>query len=123
MAAPMRMPPIMTLPRTTSTAAVNTKARSFSGTEKPPHRLFSTIYSNSLSFYVDGQVQGSTAASQYWTAAPDCGQNGSVTITKDLGNSTALASTYEVIDDYGDLWWTGVINFEANTCTSIELTP
>ena len=81
------------------------------------------IYSNSLSFYVDGQIQGSTAASQYWTAAPDCGQNGSVTITKDLGNSTALASTYEVIDDYGDLWWSGVINFEANTCTSIELTP
>jgi len=81
------------------------------------------IYSNSLSFYVDGQIQGSTATTQFWTAAPECGQNASITITKDLGNSTALASTYEVIDDYGDSWWSGIINFEANTCTKIELTP
>lgn len=82
-----------------------------------------SIYSNSLSFYVDGQIEGSTATSQYWTGAPECGQNGSITITKALGASTALASTYEVIDDYGDLWWSGIINFEANTCSSIELVP
>ncbi len=40
-----------------------------------------------------------------------------------LSGSTSLASSYEVIDDYGDMWWSGIINFEANTCTSIELTP
>lgn len=78
--------------------------------------------SASLSFYVDGQIVGSTSASVYWTAAPDCGDNASITITKDLGKSTALAATYEVVDDWGDTWWSGVLNFEANTCTAVELT-
>lgn len=78
--------------------------------------------SASLSFYVDGQVVGSTSTSVYWTGAPDCGDNASITITKDLGKSTALASTYEVVDDWGDVWWSGVINFEANTCLQLELT-
>ena len=78
--------------------------------------------SASLSFYVDGQIVGSTATSVYWTGAPNCGDNASITITKDLGNSTSLAATYEVIDDFGDTWWSGVLNFEANTCLQLELT-
>jgi hypothetical protein len=80
------------------------------------------IYTNSLSFYVDGQIIGSTAANQFWTGAPNCGDNASITVSKDLGGATSLAFDYEVIDDYGDTWWTGTINFVANTCTSLELT-
>ena len=80
------------------------------------------IYSTSLNFYIDGQIVGSTATSQFWTAAPDCGDNASITITKDLGNATSLASTYEVIDNYGDVVWTGTVNFVANTCLQLELT-
>ena len=38
------------------------------------------------------------------------------------GLSTSLAATYEVVDDWGDTWWSGVLNFEANTCTAVELT-
>ena len=29
-----------------------------------------------LTFYINGEVVGSTATSVYWTASPDCGQNG-----------------------------------------------
>ncbi len=78
--------------------------------------------SASLNFYVDGQIVGSTATNQYWTSAPDCGANASITITKDMGKATALAATYEVVDDWGDTWWSGVLNFEANTCLAVELT-
>lgn len=75
----------------------------------------------SLTYYVDDQVVGSSAANVFWTGAPDCGQNGSVTVTKDLGASSNLSYTYKVVDDTGFEYWNGVANFTANTCTSIEL--
>ncbi|MDE0872071.1 MAG: hypothetical protein OSA37_09155 [Flavobacteriales bacterium] len=80
------------------------------------------IYTNSLSFYVDGQIVGSTSANQFWTGAPNCGDNASITVSKNLGGASSLAFDYEVIDDYGDTWWYGTTNFVANTCTTLELT-
>jgi hypothetical protein len=80
-------------------------------------------YGKSLEFYVDGQLVGSTAAAVYWNGAPDCGQNGSITVTKDLGSVPTRAATYEVYDEDGYMWWSGIVNFDANTCTSFELTP
>ena len=47
------------------------------------------------------------------------------TVTKDLGNSfqeEAYAAVYEVIDDAGYTVWSGIVNFQANTCYAIELT-
>ncbi len=79
---------------------------------------FATAYS----FYVDGILVGSQAVSTYWTAAPDCGQNGSITVTWDLGSSTAYMAEYEVIDDAGYTVWWGNLLIEANTCTALELT-
>ena len=79
---------------------------------------FATAYS----FYVDGELVGSQAVSTYWTGAPECGQNGSLTVTKDLGNVTSYASVYEVIDDAGYTVWSGIVNFQANTCVAYELT-
>lgn len=77
----------------------------------------------SLTYYVNGQVVGSSSADVYWSGAPDCGQNGSVTVTQNLGNTTNLVYDYSVVDDTGYEIWSGVANFTANTCTSIELTP
>lgn len=79
-------------------------------------------FATSYMFYADGQLVGSQAVSMYWTASPDCGQTSSITITKDMGNNTAMDGTYEVVDDQGFTVWQGVINFQANTCISIELT-
>ncbi|WP_417265220.1 hypothetical protein [Brumimicrobium sp.] len=74
-----------------------------------------------LTYYVDGQVVGSSATNVYWTAAPTCGQNSSITVTKDLGVATNRSYPYYVKDQLGVNRWSGVLNFSANTCESIEL--
>ena len=76
----------------------------------------------SLTYYVDGQLVGSSAANIYWDVAPDCGQDASLTITKNLGAVKTQAYTYKVLDQTGWEYWSGVLNFNANTCTSLELT-
>lgn len=73
----------------------------------------------SLTYYVDGQVVGSSAASVYWTGTPDCGQ--SVSITKDLGSVKNKSYSYSVKDQTGFEYWYGVLNFTANTCSGQEL--
>ena len=77
--------------------------------------------SNQLTFTVDGNIVGSTASNVFWTSSPNCGQNGSITVTMDLGNSTNLAGNYSVRDQDDFEIWAGVVNFTANTCSSIEL--
>jgi hypothetical protein len=75
----------------------------------------------SLTFTVDGSIVGSTSSSIYWTSAPDCGDNGSITITKNLGNAKNKSYTYNVKDQTGFVYWSGVLNFTANTCFALEL--
>ncbi|MFT5253171.1 MAG: hypothetical protein ACI87N_002200 [Flavobacteriales bacterium] len=75
-----------------------------------------------LTFYVDNQVVGSTAASVYWTASPDCGDNASITVTKDLGGVKTQSYSFSVKDQTGFQYWSGTLNFNANTCTETELT-
>lgn len=74
-----------------------------------------------LTYYVDGQVVGSSATSVFWNSIPECGQNSSVTVTKDLGGSKSNAYTYSIKDQTGFEYWSGVLNFSANTCQKIEL--
>ena len=58
-------------------------------------------FATSYTFYVDNDIVGSQAVSIYWQGAPDCGQNASITVTKDLGISTIYPAVYEVVDDAG----------------------
>lgn len=76
----------------------------------------------SLIFYLNGQIIGSTATSVYWTGAPACGQNGSITVTEDLGNVKTQAYTLSVKDQTGFEYWNAVLNVNANTCLAMELT-
>ena len=75
----------------------------------------------SLTYYVDDILIGSSAAGVFWTSAPDCGQDASITITKNLGNVKTQSYTYKVIDQTGFVYWNGTLNFNANTCFKIEL--
>jgi len=75
----------------------------------------------SLTFYVDGKVVGSSATSVYWTGKPNCGQNGSITVTKNLGKVKSKSFTYSVKDDTGYEHWKGTVEFKANTCEPIQL--
>tara|TARA_B110000459_G_scaffold176153_1_gene200025 strand:- start:157 stop:639 length:483 start_codon:yes stop_codon:yes gene_type:complete len=74
-----------------------------------------------LTYYVDGEIVGSSAASVYWTGAPNCGQAASVTVKRDLGNAKNLSYSYSVIDDTGWEYWHGIANFTTNTCVDIQL--
>ncbi|MDX1350626.1 MAG: hypothetical protein R3279_10285, partial [Putridiphycobacter sp.] len=81
--------------------------------------LFGT---STLTYYVDGAIIGSSAANVYFTAAPECGSQGTVSITKDLGIAKNKTYSYKVLNDSGSEIWEGTHNFEANSCTAIELT-
>lgn len=77
----------------------------------------------SLTYYVDGDIVGSSSTSVYWsgTSAPDCGQDGSVTGTKDLGSEKAHTYSYSVIDQTEWEYWSGTLDFSANTCLAVKL--
>ncbi|HEX7494173.1 MAG TPA: hypothetical protein VF346_08130 [Bacteroidales bacterium] len=74
-----------------------------------------------LTFYLDGQVIGSSATSVYWTSAPLCGDNGSITVTEDLGKVKTHAYTFSVKDQTGFEYWNGIVNIDANTCLQTNL--
>ena len=74
-----------------------------------------------LTYYVDGVIVGSSATSVYYPSAPNCGQNGSITVTKDLGSSKIMSATYSVKDQTGYEYFSGTVNFNANTCSTLQL--
>jgi hypothetical protein len=74
-----------------------------------------------LTVYLNGQIVGSSAASVYWTAAPECSQNGSISFTEDLGKVKTHAYTMSVKDQTGFEYWTATVNIDANTCTQYQL--
>lgn len=75
-----------------------------------------------LTFFINGSVVGSSATSVYWTAAPVCGDNASITVTEDLGKVKTHAYTLSVKDQTGFEYWNSVINIDANTCLQFQLT-
>lgn len=74
-----------------------------------------------LTFYVDGEIVGSTATSVYWTASPTCGSNASITVTKNLGGVKTQSYSYRVEDQTGWEYYNGTLNFNANSCFALEL--
>jgi hypothetical protein len=74
-----------------------------------------------LTFYINGGIVGSTATSIFWATAPVCGQNGSITVTEDLGKVKTLAYTLSVKDQTGFEYWNAAVNVTANTCIQFQL--
>lgn len=76
----------------------------------------------SLTYYVDNNIVGSSAANVYWSGtSPDCGTTGLVTVSKNLGGFKTQAYAYEIVDQDGWIYWQGTLNFNANTCFSLQL--
>ncbi len=75
-----------------------------------------------LTFYLDGEVIGSSATSVYWEDAPDCGENGSISVSVDMGNNKTRNYTLSVKDQDNFEYWNTTLPFEANTCMAIGLT-
>jgi hypothetical protein len=74
-----------------------------------------------LTFYLNTQVIGSQAATVFWPAAPDCGQNGSITVTEDLGKVKTHAFLLSVKDQTGHEYWSSTVNVDANSCLQFQL--
>ena len=74
-----------------------------------------------LIYTVDGEVVGTQNVNIYWTGAPDCNQDGSITVTKDLGSDKSKSFTYSVKDEFDYEIWGGNMQFDANTCWGHEL--
>lgn len=74
-----------------------------------------------LTYYVNGAVVGSSAASVYFTGAPNCGQSSSITVVKDLGSDKTKSYTYSVKDQTGHEYYGGNVTITANTCLKLEL--
>ena len=75
----------------------------------------------SLTFYINGAIIGSTVTSIFWPTAPVCAQNGSITVTEDLGNVKTKAYTLSVKDQTGFEYWNASVNVVANTCIQFQL--
>lgn len=75
----------------------------------------------SIGFYLNGDVIGSTQAKNFWLSSPICGETGSLTVQKDLGNVKTLEYTLSVKDQTGFEYWNAPVNFAANTCIQFQL--
>lgn len=76
---------------------------------------------SALTFYINGGIVGSTVTSIFWASAPVCGQNGSITVTEDLGNLKTKVYTLSVKDQTGFEYWNAPVNVTANTCIQFQL--
>ena len=74
-----------------------------------------------LTYYVNGDVVGSSATSVFWPVEPFCGDDGSITVTEDLGNSKRRTYELSVKDQDGNEYWNVDLILEANTCLIMEL--
>jgi hypothetical protein len=74
-----------------------------------------------LTFYLNGEVIGSSAASVFWPNAPFCGADGSITVTEDLGKNKAQVFTLSVKDQDSFEYWNTKVTLEGNTCLALKL--
>jgi len=81
----------------------------------------SLMGSSQLYYYVDNELVGIQDAGVYFSTVPECGTDGLVTITKELGNS--LSKTFNVVvkDQDNLLVFNANLNFEADECYILEL--
>jgi hypothetical protein len=74
-----------------------------------------------LTFTLSGQDAGSLPTSTFWTKAPVCGQDGSITVIEDLGKVKTKPFILSVKDQRGNEYWAATLNLDANTCTQFQL--
>jgi hypothetical protein len=74
-----------------------------------------------LTYSLNSQVIDSRVTSIYWTTTPLCGDNGSISVTEDLGKVKTKAYSLSVKDQTGFEYWKATVNFDANTCTQFQL--
>lgn len=75
----------------------------------------------SLIIEVNGQNAASTGTNVYWTAEPNCGDPGSISVSMSLGDSKAQTYSYRIVDQTGWVYWESTVTIQANTCQPVQL--
>jgi len=77
---------------------------------------------DSLHFYLNEELIGSTEAKTYRTTAPNCNDfNNAVKTTKSLGEIKSVGYEFSVQSEEGIVIWNTSININGNTCSTLEL--
>jgi hypothetical protein len=75
----------------------------------------------SVTYYIDGNVAGSSATNIYFPSAPNCGAASAATVDYNMAGTKVLPRTLVIKNQNGVQVGTGTIDFEANKCVSFEL--
>ncbi len=77
---------------------------------------------DSLGFYLNEELIGSTKASLYRNSPPNCVDfSNAVKITKHLGDVKTMGYNFSVQSDEGIVIWNTFLNINGNTCSTLEL--
>jgi len=74
-----------------------------------------------LYIYVDGQLVGSTLATNYWTGQPSCEQSGNVNKEIDMGSLNSKVIDYEIKDNNGNILVSDYYIMTAGDCNFIQM--
>lgn len=74
-----------------------------------------------LYVYVDGQLIGSTLATNYWTGTPSCSQSGNVSAEIDMGNQIVKTISYEIKDNNGNSLLSDTYTMISGDCNIIQM--
>jgi hypothetical protein len=74
-----------------------------------------------LYIYVDGQLIGSTLATNYWTGTPSCSQSGNVNTEIDMGNQIVKTISYEIKDNNGNSLVSDTYTMISGDCNIIQM--
>ncbi len=77
--------------------------------------------SNSLDFYVDKKKVGTFSSGKYYNAQPYCNTPETITISKNWTDGQSKTYEYMVTDEVGKQIWKGNQQWNAGTCTPVEL--
>ena len=69
---------------------------------------------------MNGYLVGSSA-NIYWTGAPECGQNQSITATVELGSSRSKNVSFKVVNQNNKTIWQGDTELQGKTCLKLQL--
>ena len=84
-------------------------------------QIFNSNNINSLIYYVDNQIIGSSSTSVYFTAIPDCGYSGAITYTSNMGSNMSESILVKVKDETGFILYEFAVMLQADVCLQQEL--
>ena len=78
---------------------------------------------NSFTYYLDGEIIGSSSATVYSVSQPACGEGGAVSKDVDLDKEDSKTLPYKIVDEDGDIWAEGTVKVEDGGCINVQMVP